>query len=184
MTSSQGWYLLLVAAVAIERLGELATSRRHERRLRARGAVEHGARHYPAMVAVHAGVLVAAPLEVLLRQRPLVPLLAAGMLAVVAATMALRYWVVATLGERWTTRVLVVTGAPLVTAGPYRLLRHPNYLGVALEVPALALVHTAWATALIFGAANLAVLGRRLAVEEEALAPGRASPAGSEAARG
>lgn len=144
-------------------------SRRHARALLARGAVESGARDYPWMVAVHSTLLVAAPAEALLLDRPFLPWLGWPMLALVAATMALRYWVVATLGERWTTRVLVLPGAPLVTRGPFRFLRHPNYLAVALEVVALPLVHTAWLTALLWGTANLLVLRRRIAVEDAAL---------------
>ena len=169
---STRWFLVLVAAVALERLLELALSRRHERALRAGGACEVGAAHYPVMVAVHVLLLVAAPLEVVLLRRPFVPALGWPMLAVVALTMALRYWGIATLGVRWTTRVLVPPGAPLVAAGPFRFLRHPNYLAVTLEVIALPLVHTAWVTALVCGAANLAILGRRIRVEDAALRGG------------
>ena len=166
---SQGFFLLLVALVALERLAELALSRRHERVLRARGAVEHGAGHYPAMVAVHGALLAGAPAEVLLLDRPFLPWLGWPMLALVAGTMALRYWVVASLGTRWTTRVLVERDVPLVSGGPFRLLPHPNYLAVAVEVVALPLVHTAWVTALACGAANLVVLARRIRVEDAAL---------------
>ena len=173
---SQRWFLLLVALVALERLLELVVSRRHERALRARGAIEHGAGHYPAMVAVHAALLLAAPAEVLLLDRPFLPWLGWPMLAVVAGTMALRYWVVASLGGRWTTRVLVEPGAPLVSGGPFRLLPHPNYLAVALEVVALPLVHTAWATALACGLANALVLARRIRVEDAALGRHAAPP--------
>ncbi len=169
MLDSRALFVLLIAAVALERLVELVVSRRHERSLRARGAVEAGTRHYPLMVAVHAALLVAAPAEVLLLGRPFLPWLGWPMLALVAATMALRYWVVATLGERWTTRVLVLRDAPLVAGGPYCFLRHPNYLAVAVEVFALPLVHTAWLTALVCGAANLAVLATRIRVENAAL---------------
>lgn len=167
--SSRALFLVLVAAVAVERLVELVISRRHERALRARGAVEAGAGHYPLMVGLHAALLVGAPAEVLLLDRPFLPWLGWPMLAVVAATMALRYWVVATLGERWTTRVLVLPGAPLVARGPYRFLRHPNYLAVVLEVAALPLVHTAWITALVCSLANLLVLALRIRVEDAAL---------------
>jgi len=169
MLDSRALFTLLIAAVALERLGELAISRRHEKALRARGAVEAGAGHYPVMVAIHAALLLAAPAEVWLLDRPFLPWLGWPMLALVAATMALRYWVIATLGERWATRVLVLPGAPLVAAGPYRFLRHPNYLAVAVEVVALPLVHTAWLTALVCGAANLAILARRIRVEDAAL---------------
>ena len=172
--SSQALFFVLVDAVALERLGELLISRRHERRLRARGAVEAGAGHYPLMVGVHVALLVAAPAEVLLLRRPFLPWLGWPMLTLVAATMALRYWVVATLGERWTTRVLVLQGAPLVASGPFRFLPHPNYLAVAVEVVALPLVHTAWATALACGVANLLVLRQRIRVEDAAL--GRGDP--------
>ncbi|HEV8629372.1 MAG TPA: isoprenylcysteine carboxylmethyltransferase family protein [Thermoanaerobaculia bacterium] len=163
------WYLLLLAAVAVERLGELVRSRRHERALRRRGAVEAGAAHYPAMVAVHVAMLGGAAAEVLFCRRPFVPALGWPMLVLVAATMALRYWVVATLGERWTTRVLVLAGEPLIAGGPFRFLRHPNYLAVAVEVVALPLVHTAWVTALVCGTANLLVLALRIRVEDGAL---------------
>lgn len=167
--SSRALFLLLVAAIVVERLVELVIARRHERALRARGAVEAGAGHYPLMVGVHTALLLGAPAEVLLLDRPFLPWLGWPMLAVVVATMALRYWVIATLGERWTTRVLVLPGAPLVARGPYRFLRHPNYLAVVFEVVALPLVHTAWTTALVCGAANLLVLALRIRVEDAAL---------------
>ena len=169
MLDSRVLYTLLIAAVAVERLVELVISRRHEKALRARGAVEAGAGHYPVMVAIHAALLLAAPAEVWLLDRPFLPWLGWPMLALVAATMALRYWVIATLGERWATRVLVLPGAPLVAGGPYRFLRHPNYLAVAVEVVALPLVHTAWLTALVCGVANGAILAWRIRIEDAAL---------------
>jgi len=147
-------------------------SRRHERALRARGAVEAGAGHYPLMVAVHVALLGGAAAEVIFCRRPFLPWLGWPMLATVAATMALRYWVVAALGERWATRVLVLPDAPLVAGGPFRFLPHPNYLAVAVEVVALPLVHTAWVTALVCGVANLLVLALRIRVEDAALGRG------------
>ena len=176
MSASQLAYLVLILAVAAERVAELVVSRRHERRLAARGALEAGAGHYPVRVALHTGLLIAAPAEVLLLDRPFLPGLGWPMLALVAATMALRGWVIATLGERWTTRVWVLPDAPLVAAGPYRWLRHPNYLAVAVEVFALPLVHTAWGTALAFGLGNLWLLAHRIRVEDRALA-GASRPA-------
>jgi methyltransferase len=98
--------------------------------------------------------------------RPFLPWLGWPMLALVVASQALRWWCVATLGHQWNTRVIVVPGLPLVSAGPYRWLRHPNYVAVVVEVVALPLVHTAWVTALVFTLANAAVLP----VEERALA--------------
>src|SRR6185503_20091073 len=114
--------------------------------------------HYPWMVATHGSFLVACPLEVIGFDRPFVPLLGGPMLALLVGAMALRYWAIATLGRRWTTRVVVVPGLPVVTGGPYRFMRHPNYLAVVLEVAALPLVHTAWVTALVWSAANALVL--------------------------
>ena len=163
-------FTLLVALVALGRGVELVIAERNRRRLLARGAVEAGAGHYPSMVALHAAWLVAAPAEVWLLDRPFLPWLAFPMLALFALATALRWWVIATLGERWTTRILVLPEAPLVTGGPYRFLRHPNYLAVVVELAALPLVHTAWLTALLASAANAALLAVRITVEERALA--------------
>ena len=169
-TDSRVLYTALVAAVAAARLAELGMANRNRRRLLARGAVEAGAGHYPAMVALHTAWLAACPAEVWLLRRPLVPPLAAAMLALLAGSMALRYWVIRTLGGRWTTRILVLPGAPRIDSGPFRRLRHPNYLAVALEILALPLVHTAWITASIFTAANAALMAVRIPAEERALA--------------
>ncbi len=166
---SRWLYLGLVALVALERLVELAISRRNANRLSERGGFEVGREHYPPMVLLHTGLLAAGPLEVWLFDRPLIGALAAAMLAVLAATMVLRYWVIATLGDRWTTRVYVVPGESAVRRGPYRWLRHPNYLAVVLEIVALAMIHTAWMTALVFSLGNALVLRQRIHLEEEAL---------------
>lgn len=170
MTASQLAFLGLIVAIAAERLAELVVNRRHQRRLVARGAYEAGRRHFPVMVALHTGLLVAAPAEAILLDRPFLPWLGWPMLALVVATTAMRWWVIRLLGDRWTIRVWVLPGAPLVTGGPYRFLRHPNYLGVAVEVFALPLVHTAWWTALAFGLGNLWLLAHRIRVEDRALA--------------
>jgi methyltransferase len=92
------------------------------------------------------------------------------MLALVLAAQVLRWWCIGTLGNQWNTRVIVVPGLPLVTTGPYRRLRHPNYVAVAVEVFALPMVHTAWLTAVVFSLANLALMAVRIPVEERALA--------------
>ncbi|MBD0292971.1 MAG: isoprenylcysteine carboxyl methyltransferase family protein [Jiangellaceae bacterium] len=163
-------YFLLVAAVAGERLVELVVSSRHARWAFARGGVEYGRAHYPVMAAVHAALLISCVVEVVAADRPFLPWLGWPMLAVVLAAQALRWWCVATLGNQWNTRVIVVPGLPLVTHGPYRWLRHPNYVAVAAEVAALPLVHTAWVTAVVFTAANIALMSVRIPVEERALA--------------
>ncbi|WP_328756024.1 MULTISPECIES: isoprenylcysteine carboxyl methyltransferase family protein [Streptomyces] len=164
------WYGLLMAAVAVERVAELVVARRNERWSTARGAIVTGQGHYPAMVALHTGLLVGCPAEVWLADRPFVPALAWPMLAALAGAQALRWWCVGTLGPRWNTRVMVVPGLPLVTSGPYRLLRHPNYVAVVAEGAALPLVHTAWVTAAVFTALNAALLTVRIRCENRALA--------------
>jgi methyltransferase len=163
-------YVLLVAAVGVERLAELVVATRNARWAFAHGGVESGRGHYPVMAAMHAAFLVACIAEVAVADRPFLPWLGWPMLALVVASQALRWWCVATLGHQWNTRVIVVPGLPLVSAGPYRWLRHPNYVAVVVEVVALPLVHTAWVTALVFTLANAAVLAVRIPVEERALA--------------
>jgi methyltransferase len=163
-------YYLLILAVGAERLAELAVSKRHARWAFAQGGVEYGRPHYPFMVIVHVGLLVGCILEVALADRPFLPLLGWPMLAVVLLSQALRWWCVASLGQRWNTLVIVVPGMPLVDKGPYRWLRHPNYVAVVAEGIALPLVHSAWITALTFTVLNAFVLFKRIQVENAALA--------------
>ncbi|MFB3852649.1 MAG: isoprenylcysteine carboxyl methyltransferase family protein [Vicinamibacterales bacterium] len=162
-------YYATVAAVAAERVLELAVARRNVRSLMARGGLEFDRAGYRAMVAVHALFLAACAAEVRFLGRPWHKGLAVLMAAVLAGAMALRYWVVFTLGVRWSTRIVVVPGDRLIRRGPYRIMRHPNYLAVVLEFFALPMVHTAYLTALVFSAINLAVLRRRIANEESAM---------------
>ncbi len=170
MVSSPALYTGLVAVVASERLAEVVVARRNDRRLLAVGGVEEGGGHYPWMVALHTAFPVACVADVWWLRRPCLPPLGAMMLVAIAASMGLRAWVMATLGPRWTTRVLIVPGWRVVRAGPYRWLRHPNYLAVVVEMAALPLVHSAWLTAGAFSLLNLTLLGRRVRVEEAALA--------------
>jgi methyltransferase len=163
------FYVLLIAAVAVERVVELVVSKRNLEWSRARGGVEFGAGHYPAMVALHTGLLVACIVEPIVLHRPFLPALGWPMLVVVVAAQALRWWCIATLGHQWNTRVVVVPDAPRVTGGPYRLFSHPNYVAVVLEGIALPLVHTAWITALAFTALNAALMRTRIGVENTAL---------------
>lgn len=166
------FYVALVGATAVERLAELVVSARNARWSFARGGVETGRGHFPAMVALHSGLLVACVAEAVLADRPFLPWLGWPMLVLVLASQALRWWCVATLGHRWNTRIIVVPGLPLVSAGPYRWMRHPNYVAVVLEGVALPLVHTSWVTALGFTAANLVLLARfRIPAEDRALEP-------------
>jgi methyltransferase len=165
------WYVALVLAVALMRLAELRVASQHLRWALARGGVEHGRGHYPAMVALHTALLVGCLVEVPLSGRPFIPALGWPALAALVLAHLLRWWCITALGKRWTTRVVVLPGAPLVTGGPYRWLRHPNYVAVALEGLALPLVHTAWVTAVAFSVLNaVLLLGFRIPVEERALA--------------
>jgi methyltransferase len=164
-------YLVLLAATGAERIVELVLSTRHARAALARGGVEYGRGHFPAMVALHVGLLVACAAEVVAGNRPFLPWLGWPMLGLVLLSQALRYWCIATLGAQWNTRVIVVPGLTLVTRGPYRWLRHPNYLAVVVEGFALPLVHSAWITAAGFTALNaVLLLGFRIPTEERALA--------------
>jgi methyltransferase len=162
-------YSVLVAGVALMRLAELNLSRRNIARLSGRGAVEVGNSLYPWMVAVHSVFLVSCVAEVWLLDRPPIPLLSTIMLALLVVASGVRWWVITTLGERWSTRIVFVPGEPPVTEGPFRWIRHPNYLAVVIEFVALPLVHTAWLTAMAFSLANAAVLSCRIRSEEAAL---------------
>jgi len=164
-------FAALFALVALERLAELFVARRNLAWARARGGrLVTEPVTWPAMVAMHALFLVVPPLEAALLDRPFRPAVGLPALGIAAAAMALRYWAIGTLGRRWSPRVVVLPGAPPVAAGPYRFLRHPNYLAVAAEIAALPLVHGAWLSALLFSAANTAVLRARIRTEERALA--------------
>src|SRR5215218_5455818 len=148
---------------------ELFYSRRNERKLRARGAVERGGGHYPVIIAVHVLWLVATLLEGLLRG-PESPAWWPVPLALFLLVQPLRYWAIVSLGENWNTRILVVPGAGLVGRGPYGYLWHPNYVVVAVEIATFPLIFGAWATALVFSILNAALLYVRVREENRALA--------------
>ncbi len=162
-------FLGLVLLVAVQRLAELRLSRRNAEAIRAKGGYEVGTGHMPWMVALHAAWFAAMLAEVFLLDRPFVPVLAALGLVGLAAGQALRYAAIRALGPRWTTTIMILPGAPPVASGLYRHIRHPNYLGVMIEIAALPLVHTAWLTALVFTLLNALVLRVRIRAEEAAL---------------
>jgi methyltransferase len=167
--SSVVLFTSLVLAVGLERLAELAVSKRNAAWSLARGGRESGRRHYPVMVVLHTGLLVGALLEVWWRRPDFLPWLGWPMLALVLAAQVLRWWCIATLGRQWNTRVIVVPGLPRVAGGPYRWLSHPNYVAVVVEGLALPLVHTAWLTAVVFTVANALLLVVRIRSENAAL---------------
>lgn len=153
--------LAILVLVTLQRLAELYVSRRNTRRLIARGAYEAGSGHYWLLVVFHAAWIVG--LWIYARDNPV----NWTWLFIYLAIQAMRGWVVAALGERWTTRIIVMPGEPLVTRGPYRYLRHPNYVVVVLEVFALPMVFGMFWYALGFSIANAALLFWRIRIEEE-----------------
>lgn len=163
-----GWVYVLLGLVALQRGIELVWAARNTRRLLAKGGREIGRDHYPLLVALHAGWL----LTLILLARPTAEvhwlLLAAFLLLQIG-----RVWVIASLGPYWTTRIITLDGAPLRRRGPYRWLRHPNYVVVALEIPLLPLILDLPVVALAFGTVNLLLLALRIHQEEAALAPRR-----------
>lgn len=159
---------IVLLIVIFQRLVELALARSNQRRLLARGGVEHGAGHYPWLVALHAGWLAA-----LFAFVPAAAPIDRFWMAVFLALQALRYWVIASLGPCWTTRIISVPGAKLVRRGPYRFLRHPNYAVVAAEIAVLPLALGAVWIAAAFTVANAVLLRIRIEAEDAALAPRR-----------
>jgi methyltransferase len=169
MPASEIAFLSLLAAVGAGRLLEMRLSRRHQRALAAQGARREPEPGFVAMVALHTGVLVASAVEVLALHRPFTPALGVPALVAFALANALRWWVIATLGPHWNVQVVGSLALGVVTGGPYRYVRHPNYVAVFVELLALPLVHGAWITALVGAALHVPVLRRRLAVEEAVL---------------
>jgi methyltransferase len=162
-------YLALLAVLSLERLAETARAARNRRRALARGAVEAGHRHYRVMVVFHTLFIASCAAEVILLKRPFPGLLGWIALGFAGLAQALRAWVIATLGERWNTRVIIMPGVAPITDGPYRWLRHPNYLAVVIEMAAIPLIYGCWLTAIVFSAGNACLLAVRIRTEESAL---------------
>jgi methyltransferase len=162
---------IILALVTLQRLGELVLARRNTRRLLARGAIEIGATHYPLIVAVHGLWLIA--LWVYGRNQEVNFLALAGF----AVLQGLRAWILVSLGSRWTTRIIVLPGEPLIVSGPYRYLSHPNYAVVVGEIALLPLMLHLPMLALIFSGLNAAVLTIRIRSEARALGALGRSPA-------
>ncbi|WP_275569825.1 isoprenylcysteine carboxyl methyltransferase family protein [Psychromarinibacter sediminicola] len=154
----------------MERLAEMIVARRNAAWSRMQGGREFGAGHYPWMVALHTGFLVACVAEVWLLQRAFLPWLGFPMLAVAIAAQVLRWWCIVSLGRMWNTRVIVIPGHQRLRRGPYRFLNHPNYVAVVAEGVALPLIHSAYLSAVTFSILNAALLRVRIGYEVEALA--------------
>lgn len=161
--SEPGVAIAILSFVTAQRLAELVYARRNEARLRARGAVEHAAGHYWLIVALHGAWLAGLWLTAIGR-----PIGLAWLLAFLVV-QALRLWVLATLKDRWTTRIIVLPDAPLIGNGPYRLMRHPNYAIVTAEVLALPMVFGLYLFAIAFALLNAVILAVRIRAEDQAL---------------
>lgn len=161
--------IAVVAAVALERLAELHLSRRNAAWAMAHGGVEVGKGAYRSMAMFHVAFLIACVAEPLLLRRTFTPSLAAASLVVLLGAQALRWWAILTLGRRWNTRIIVIPDATPVTSGPFRWVRHPNYVAVIAEMVALPLLGGAWVTALVATVGNALLMRVRIASEERAL---------------
>jgi methyltransferase len=169
-------FWILLGVIACERVAELVVSARHAKALLGRGGVEYGFSHFPVMIVLHVGLIAGCVLEPLLGGRTFLPALGFPMLVLTVLANMLRWWCITTLGERWTARVIVLPGAPLVRSGPYRWFAHPNYVAVIIEGFALPLTGSAWFTAVAFTVLNAALLTVRIRCEVRALAA--AAPGG------
>jgi methyltransferase len=162
-------FLALLLAVALLRLVELRISKRHQREMAARGAAKVDEPKFRWMVLLHTAVLLGAAVEVAFLRRPFILWLGAPMFAIFLAANAVRWWVIRSLGEHWNVQVVDSTRLGVVTSGPFRYVRHPNYAAVFAEMLALPLIHTAWITATAGAIAHIGVLAQRLSTEERVL---------------
>src|SRR5258705_10872371 len=151
-------FLALLLAVGLLRIFELRVSRRHQQQMIASGASKVHEPHFRWIVFLHTAVLIGAALEVIFLRRPFIPILAAVMLALFLAGNAVRLWVVRTMGKHWNVQVMNSMGLGVVTGGPFRFVRHPNYAAVFVEMFSLPLIHTACITALLGGVSFVAAI--------------------------
>ncbi len=162
-------FLALLLLVAALRIVELRISRSHQRQLVSRGAERIFEPKFRWMVALHTSVLIGSALEVVALKRPFIPGLAGVAFIVFLAANIVRWWVIRTLGDHWNVQVMDSTRLGVITSGPFRFVRHPNYAAVFAEMLALPLIHTAWVTALAGSVAHAIVLAQRLSTEEAVL---------------
>jgi methyltransferase len=162
-------FLGLLLAVGLLRLAEMRISRQHQKEMATRGAARVAEPKFRWMVLLHTAVLIGAALEVVFLKRPFLPWLAAPMFAIFLAANALRCWVIRSLGAHWNVQVVDSSRLGVVTSGPFRYVRHPNYAAVFSELLALPLIHTAWITAIAGAIAHIGVLAQRLSTEERVL---------------
>jgi methyltransferase len=169
LTSSLVWFWTLLVAVGILRLSEMRVSKRRQRALAVKGIPRVKEPHFLAMVILHTSILVGAGVEATVWNRPAIPIVTVVALVAVAAANALRIWVIATMGPHWNVQIMNSLPLGVVTEGPFRFVRHPNYVAVFVELAALPLVHGAWVTAALGSAAHIWVLSQRIRAEEAVL---------------
>jgi methyltransferase len=162
-------YLGLLLVVALLRLYELQISRRHQHEMVSHGASKVVDPIFRPMVLLHTGVILGSALEVVFLHRPFYPIFAAICFVIFLAANVVRWWVIRTLGEHWNVEVMNSTGMGVITDGPFRYVRHPNYAAVFVEMLVLPLMHCAWITASVGSAAHILVLSRRVNTEERVL---------------
>jgi methyltransferase len=162
-------YLALLVVVALLRIVELQISKSHQREMIAQGASKAADPVFRPMVLLHTGVLLGAAVEVVFLHRPFYPVFAAVCFVVFLAANVVRWWVIRTLGEHWNVEVMNSTSMGVITSGPFRYVRHPNYAAVFVEMLALPLMHCAWITAGVGTVAHALVLSRRINTEERVL---------------
>jgi methyltransferase len=166
---AQYLFLLLLVGLGLQRLAEVRLSRRNEAHMLAMGGREHSAGHFRVMQVLHLSWFIAMILEVFVLNRPFIPVLGAVGSFLFIMGQTLRYAAIQALGKRWSVRILTVPGEPPVVRGIYRYIRHPNYLGVVLEIAAVPLIHTAYVTAIVYSTANALLLLYRIRAEERAM---------------
>lgn len=161
-------FLLFLSLLIIQRVSELILAGRNERAVREMGALEYDGKGYRTIVFMHAAFFVSLAAEYFLLNRTLNTYWP-QLITVFLIAQALRYWAIASLGRFWNTKVLVVPGAPAVKKGPYRYMKHPNYIAVAIEIAVVPLIFSCYITCVIFSALDLLALRRRIRIEESAL---------------
>ena len=159
---------IVITIVIAQRLVELIIANRNEKWMRSQGAFEAGAGHYPIMVSMHMAFFISLILEVLVIDRPLSPLWIPLLFLFLMAQIA-RFWCLTSLGKFWNTKIIILPGADVVKKGPYKFIRHPNYVIVATELLVLPLLFSAYFTAIVFSLLNLWMLSVRIPIEEKAL---------------
>ncbi|WP_432352525.1 isoprenylcysteine carboxyl methyltransferase family protein [Sporosarcina sp. A2] len=162
------FFWIVISIVILQRLVELVIAKRNEKRMLAQGAYEVGARHYPAIVLLHTAFFVSLLLEVLVRKPDLSPIWGV-LLTIFLLTQVLRVWCLTSLGKYWNTKIIILPGADVVMKGPYKFIRHPNYVIVATEILVLPMIYGAYITAILFTLLNAWMMSVRIPQEEQAL---------------